>query len=564
MEHGAYEFGPFRLDPAKSLLWREGELVPLPPKALDLLLALLEQAGDVAGKQELMDRVWPDAFVEEANLSVNVATIRKVLGTLPDGSAYIETVARRGYRFVAPVKRSGRLRLAVLPFRFLGPPGADGSYLGLGLADALITRLVSSAPVSVRSTRSVQKFADGGVDPQRAAQELQVDAVLDGTVQVEGTKVRVTVQMFSVHDASAGWADQLEAERTALFDLQNALAERVARALEFRLGASPARRPSADFEAYQAYVKGRYFWSRFTPSEVQKAFVCFEQAARRDPSFALPHAGLAEAFLVVGALGALPAALAWSRAKSAARRALELDETLAEAHVCLGAVALFEAWDWTAAGTELERAVALAGGTPSPHQWYALYLHMRGRFAEAQRELRIAREMDPLSVVVQAQLALQGYLSGDHADELAQCEKALELEPHQFLPHWSLGMAYANQGRHGDAVREHEQALTLSGGMGVMRAALAWSLARAGRPQEARAALEAKSASPIGAISPYSRIAALVALGEEEAALKQLERAAEARDPWIVWMKVDPMLAPLRAHPRFAAVLARVFGAASE
>jgi DNA-binding winged helix-turn-helix (wHTH) protein/tetratricopeptide (TPR) repeat protein len=564
VERGAFEFAAYRLDPAKRLLWREGELVALPPKAVDLLLALVEQAGEVVGKQELMDRVWPDSFVEEANLSVNVATIRKVLGSQPDGQPYVETVSRRGYRFVARAKKLGRVQIAVLPFRSLGPGSEDGPFLGMGLADALITRLASSGPVAVRSTRAVLKYADGAVDPARAGQELEVDAVLDGTVQVEGTRVCVTVQMIAVRGGAPTWADRFEAERTSLFDLQNALADRVARALELRVAGKSARRPSADFEAYQAYVKGRYFWSRFTPVEVQKAFACFEEAVARDPGFALPHAGLAEAFLAVGALGILPPAMAWARASAEAQRALELDDSLAEAHVCLGAIALFQSWDWETAGRELEHAITLNAGSAGPHQWYALYLHMRGRFKEAQHELDRARELDPLSVVVHAQLALQRYLSGDHAAELALCQKTVELEPNQFLPHWSLGMALANQGRFDEAVREHERALELAGGVGAMRAALAWSLARAGRASDARAALAAGNGTLIGGASPYQKVAALVALGEDEAALTELEKAADAHDPWVVWLKVDPMLGNLPAHPRFKAVLARVFGAPAE
>lgn len=557
MTLGTFTFGPFRLDPAKSLLWRDGALVALPPKAIDLLLALVEQAGEVVGKQELLDRVWPDTFVEEANLSVNVATIRKALG---DETPYIDTVARRGYRFVAPVRRQGRLRLAVLPFRHLGPPSPDSPYIGLGLADALITRLVASGPVSVQPTRAVQAYVDGTVAPEEAGRRLQVDAVLDGSVQTDGARVAVSVQMMPLGGATQPWAERFEAERTSLFDLQNAIAERVARSLEFRLGGSPAPRPKVDFDAYQAYVKGRYFWSRFSPAEMQKAFACFEEAAKRDRAFALPHAGLAEAYMAVAALGAAPAGIAWSRAQAAAERALALDDSLAEAHVSLGAIALFRSWDWATAGRELEAGLRLNPGAAAPHQWYALYLHVRGHFAEAQRELSHALELDPLSVVVHAQLALHGYLAGDHAEELRQCEKAVELEPHQFLPRWSLGMAYANLGRFDEAICEHERAVELSGGIGTLRASVARTLAQVGRKEEARAVLAARPASPIGTISPYARVSVLVALGDENGALGALERAAKQHDPWIIWMKVDPMLAPLRGHPRFEAVLRQVHG----
>jgi DNA-binding winged helix-turn-helix (wHTH) protein/tetratricopeptide (TPR) repeat protein len=557
MEHGTIDFGPFRLDPAKRLLWREGRLVGLPPKAVDLLIALVEQAGEVVGKQELMDRVWPDTFVEEANLSVNVATIRKQLG---DGHPYIETVSRRGYRFVGTVKRQGRLRLAVLPFRALGPETPDTSYLGLGLADAVISRLAASGPVSVRPTRLVHKYAGADVDPERAAQELQVDAVLEGTLQMDGTRVRVSVQMVPVREATTAWAERFEAERTTMFDLQDAIAERVARALEFHLGERKARRPNVDFAAYQQYVKGRYFWSRFSPAEMEKAFACFDKAAALDRSFALPHSGLAEAYLVVGALGAAPKSVAWSRARKAAERALALDDSLAEAHVCLGALALFDTWDWEKARQEFEEAVTLNPGTAGPHQWYALYLHTRGRLAEAQREMDRARELDPLSVIVHTQAALHGYLSGDHAGELAECEKAVELEPNQFLPRWSLGLAYERLGRFEEALPEHVKAVELSGGLGALRASVARTLAQMGREKEARAELAAKPAARLGTISSYSRVSPLVSLGDEADALKELERAAKERDPWIVWMNVDPLLAPLRAHARFEKVRERVFG----
>jgi DNA-binding winged helix-turn-helix (wHTH) protein/tetratricopeptide (TPR) repeat protein len=557
MEHGTLEFGPFRLDPAKRLLWRDGRLVGLPPKAVDLLLALVEQAGEVVGKQELMDRVWPDTFVEEANLSVNVATIRKQLG---DEHPFIETVSRRGYRFVGAVKRQGRLRLAVLPFRALGPETSENAYLGIGLADAIINRLASSGPVSVRPTRLVQKYAGAEIEPSRVAQELQVDAILDGTLQMDGTRVRVSVQMVPVREATAGWAERFEAERTTIFDLQDAIAERVGRALEFHLGERKTRRSAVDFEAYQHYAKGRYFWSRFSPSEIEKAFVCFDKAASVDRTFALPHSGLAEAYLVVGAVGAAPKSIAWSRAAKAAERALELDDSLAEAHVSLGALALFQSWDWEKAGREFEMAMTLNPGTAGPHQWYALYLHIRGRFAEAQRELAHARELDPLSVIVHTQIALHGYLSGDHEEELLACQKAVELEPNQFLPHWSLGVAYANLGRLEDALVCHRRAVELSGGIGALRASVARTLAQMGRTKEARTELEAKATSRAGAISPYSRVSALVALGDHDAALKDLERAAKERDPWIVWMNVDPLIAALRGQPRFEKVREKVFG----
>jgi DNA-binding winged helix-turn-helix (wHTH) protein/tetratricopeptide (TPR) repeat protein len=557
-----FEFGPFRLDAAKRVLWREGLIVPLPPKALDLLVALVDQQGDVVTKDDLMKRVWPNTFVEEANLSVNVSALRKALGAQPDGRPYIETVSRRGYRFAAPEGPAGPglPTLAVLPFIALDR-GKDEAYLGAGLADALITRLGGTGRVAVRPTSAVLPYA--GRDPREAGRDLQVDAVLEGKIQRRGSRIRVTVQLLPLSGAAPAWAETFDEDVTSVFAVQDRIAEQVARALDLQLGAGErerlTRRHTEDVEAYQAYLKGRYFWSRFTGEWVERAFAYFREAVEKDPGFALPHAGLADAYLVLGFSGLVPPREAWPLAGEEARRALSLDDTVAEAHVSLGWVRLFEHWDWEGAGRELRRAIALNPSSAAARQWYALYLDMLGHYEEATSETERAQQLDPLSLVTAALVAFQSYLRRDHERGLEECRRAVELDPNHFLGRWSLGLAFQQLGRHPEAVREHRKALDSSGGSPLMRAVLARSLALAGRTSEARRTLEAlERASADGRGGSYAHATVHLALGERDAALARLEAATEERDPWLVLLKVDPMLDALRRHRRFQALRRRV------
>ena len=305
---GDYEFGRFRLDPAKPVLWRGPEIVPLTPKALAMLVVLVEHAGDVVTKQELLARVWPDTFVSEANLSVTVAALRKALGAQPDGSSYIQTVARRGYRFHGEVKGGAPARtlaLAVLPFRGIGD--AAEPHIGLGLADAVMTRLSAIPSLRVRSTGSVAHFVERPQSPHDAAVDLGVDAVLDGTFQRD--EGRVLVSAFLVHRSAAGrpWAGRFECGVGDLFALQDSLAAQVAAALGRHLAPAAkdgaARRHVPRFEAYEAYLRGRFQLARLDVDGMSKAFGHFGEAADLDPAFAEPRAGLADAHLLLGIAG---------------------------------------------------------------------------------------------------------------------------------------------------------------------------------------------------------------------------------------------------------------------
>jgi Flp pilus assembly protein TadD len=336
------------------------------------------------------------------------------------------------------------------------------------------------------------------------------------------------------------------------------VAERVAAALAS--GLSPeerrrlGRRPTESLEAYQAYCRGRFFWGRFSRPWVEKAMACFYEAAALDPRYALPHAGLADAFLVAALAGALPPGEAWALAGESSERALALGADIPEPHVSAGFLRLFRDWDWDGAERELRLAVDLAPESTAPHQWLGLVLDLRGRREEAASALRRAQEGDPLSIVVLALAGLHAAFGADHEGELAHARRALELDPHQLLGHWAVGGALQNLGRHDEALEEHRRAFDLAPDSAFVRPVLARSLALAGRADDARALVVAAEASP------YQLATVHLALGEVERAEDLLAEAARRRDPWIVILAVDPMMRPLRGRPLVETLVRRVSG----
>jgi DNA-binding winged helix-turn-helix (wHTH) protein/Tfp pilus assembly protein PilF len=559
------QFGSFRLDATQLLLWKDGEVVPLAPKAAELLLALIEKAGRVISKDELMERVWPGTFVEEANLSVQISALRKALGKQTDGREHIDTLARRGYRFAAEVRSSERLAprsLAVLPFKSLDASQED-EQLGLGMADALITRIGALGQILVVPTGRVARFAHTSDEPVRIARELGVDALLDGHVQRDGQRIRVTVQLISALDGTTLWAEQNEQTYTDLFTLQGRLSESLAGALSLRLGATEhallTRHPTADTEAYEACLRGRYLWNKLTPAWLLKAQEAFEQALKIDPGYARAHAGLADTLTGLALYGAGRPSELWPRAEAAAAKAVELDPGLAEARVALAYVRLFGAWAWDETERELKRAVELAPNSAQPHHWYALFLGLTGRFVKAAVELRRARSIDPLSLSINTNIGIQLYLTRETEREIAERNKTLDLEPDFALGHWALGLAYEQQERWDAAIAAQQKAVELTGGNALMKTILGRYYATAGRRAEALAVLdELTHPEPGTFVSPYVLATIHAALDDHDGAFACIDEALALRDHWLVSIKVDPKVDPLRADKRFDQVLTAV------
>ena len=367
-----YEFGPFRLEVAEHLLLRNGETIPLQPKVFELLLVLVKHHGHLLGKDELLKAVWPDTVVEEINLANNVSILRKALGESGNGQRFIETVPRRGYRFVAPVReQKGEIAtpdvaegaqppivdapsiaiksIAVLPFKPIVANDRNEA-LEIGMADTLITRLSSLRNLIVRPTSAVRKYDMLDQDPLAAGREQRVDAVLESSFQRSGEKIRVTMRLVNVRDGSALWAYQCDEDYTDVFAAQDSISEKVARALMPGLTGDEqrllAKRYTDNFEAYQLYVKGSFFWDKRTEEGIKKSVEYFEQAIRLDPNYALAYAGLATSYVTTSYREMVPPAEASSRAEAAARKALEIDEQLGQAHSAL-AVLHFRNLEWS-------------------------------------------------------------------------------------------------------------------------------------------------------------------------------------------------------------------------
>lgn len=558
----AYEFGPFRFDVPNRLLLRAGVVVPLKPKEIETLLLLLINHGRVMNKEELMRVLWPDASVDEANLTQNIYALRNALGQGQERSGYIETIPRRGYRFMAEVTTHAgtELRsLAVLPFTSL-PAAVRDEWLEVGIADALVTALGSSGLLTVRPIAASRRYEDVDHDPLAAARAMQVDAVLDGSIQRSGSTIRVTARLIRAGDGATLWAGRFHEAITAIFDLQDTIAERITTALELKLrGAEKARltkRYTSHSEAYQFYLNGRYNLTKSTEDGLRKAIGFFEQAIAADPQYALAYVGIADAYTALDWFGVLSTHDSNPHAFAAARQALALDPELAEAHATL-AVALQYRWDWTGAEEAFRRAIAANPGYAAARQWFGLHLSFRSRFDEALSQMARAQQLDPTSLTIRAQRALILYFARRYADAIRECRNILDVEPAHDEARIYLALSLVETSASANAVAELRR--TGLAGTPDVKAMLAGALASAGRPDEARSIVAALVAGdPAGYIPRFWIAAALVALGQFEDALAQLEAASRDPDDSYAGINVAPLFDAIRWQPRFQALVTGV------
>jgi len=580
-----YEFGPFTLDAAEQLLLRDGQPVALKPKIFDLLLVLVQNSGHVVHKNELMSRVWPDTVVEENNLTVSIFVLRKALGETHNGHRYIETVPKRGYRFAADVTveatGSGSSTqiginsltvtndarslitnvqsLAVLPFTILGAEAQD-DYLGLGLADALITKLSNIKQVAVRPTSAVRNCVEK--DPVSAGRWLRVSAVLEGAIQLRNEEIRVTVQLVSVRDGRTVWAEKFNEKFTNIFAIEDLISEEVARALELRLTAEELAQLSWHYtentQAYQAYLKGRYFLERMTPEGIEKGIESFELAIRTDSNYALAYAGLADCHTYLGACEFIPPKDAGPKAEAAARKAIEIDNNLAEAHAAVGYCKMFD-WDWSSAERELKLAIELNPTSAIVHQRYAVYLRFVQRFEEALAEGRRAVELDPTSHARNASVGGTLYFAGHYDQAIEQLRRALELESNNGFARVLLGRAYAQKGMFEQAKTEYEKLVSITGKVPESLAHRGHLCAKSGKNKVALELLnELEELYKSEYVPHYYKAFFYTALGRHAEAFESLERAYQGHEISLCILGIDPMLDDLRDDPRFLDLLQRI------
>lgn len=562
-----FRFGPFRLVTTERALLREGELVPLTPKVFDLLHEIVQHHGRVVAREEIMRTVWPDSFVEEGNLSVSIFMLRKALASGHAGPKYIETIPKRGYRFAGKVREfweegssdSTVRSMAVLPFKSLGSDEL-GEYIGQGMADALITKLSAMRRLIVRPTSAVLKYTSFDSDPVAAGRGLKVGAVLEGSVQRLGERIRVTVQLVGVRSGAPLWAEKFDERFTDIFTVEDSISARVADALLFNLLIDEKRslhkRHTENREAYQYYLQGRFHWNKRTGQGLRKSIECFRAAIERDPHYALAYAGLADSFAILAAYGALPPAEFAPGAKMAAQRALELDESLAEAHTSLAYVKFAYDWDWKGAEREFQRAMRLNPNYTTAYNWYSIYLMAKGRKEESLSTIRRAQEIDPISMPINAMAAWLLYFARDYDRAIKQCQEILDLEPNYMTAHYFLGCACLHMGAFEKATREFRRCDELSGVLPPSLAMIAHTAVKSGHRKKALAVLaDLKERSAHGYVSPYLIASVCGAVGQHSEAFEWLKKACEIRDTWLFNAQVDPILDSVRTDPRYKNLL---------
>ena len=449
--------------------------------------------------------------------------------------------------------------IAVLPFKPVNPNSSD-DYLGLGLADVLITRLSSLQQVVVQPISQVRKYDNLEQHPVAAGRELRVEAVLEGTFQKIDNQLRVTARLINVQDGQALWSGQFDKQFTDIFKVQDSISEQVASALALRL--TPEKRLLLtkqginNPEAYQLYLKGRYHWNKRTAADLKKAIVYFDQAIAISPNAAPAYVGLADCYNLLSFYDASPAHEAFPKAKDAVLRALELDETMAEAHTSLGWIRWVYEWDWPAAERAFQRAIALNPNYVTAHHWYGWCLVQRGQFDEGLARMKRAMELEPLSFIIQTQLGASLFYLGQTDQAIEQYRKVLDLDSNFVRAHFYLGQAYEQKGMYAEAIVELKQALALSPDSVEYQAGLGHAYACSGDLRQARRILDQLiEMSKRQYISRYSIALLYTSLSQQDQAFTWLNQGAKERSSRLTRLKVDPRFAPLRPDPRFAELL---------
>ena len=451
--------------------------------------------------------------------------------------------------------------LAVLPLENLSGK-SDQDYFADGMTDELITHLAQISSLRVTSRTSVMRFKGVSEPMPQIARELNVDAIIEGSVLRAGDRVRISAQLIDPATDRHIWAQTYERDFGDVLALQSEVARAIAQEIKVKLTPQEQTRlaesPHVNAAAYELYLRGRYYWNQRTPDGLQKGLEYFKQAIAEDPGYALGYSGLADSYLSLGDLGVLESNVAVPDAKAAAEKALELDDNLAEAHASLGLASLGDHLNWRQAEKELKRAIELNPNYASAYQWYASTLAVMGRRDDMVRDARRAQELDPLSPIINAFLGHVYILARRYDDAVQQCRRTLEVDPGFPVAHLYLGMAYSQKGRHEEAIAEVQKSINLSQGSPVMVAALGYTYAAAGKKGEALRVLQ-ELLEPAKRKFVLSVDVAIIyaAMGERDPAFQWLDKALEDGSLGSASLKLDPILDGLRGDPRFADLLRR-------
>jgi TolB-like protein/DNA-binding winged helix-turn-helix (wHTH) protein/Flp pilus assembly protein TadD len=635
-------FGVFEIDLRAGELRKRGIRIKLQGQPFLLLVTLLKQRGELVTREELRRTLWPeDTFIDfDHSLGTGINKLREVLGDSAANPRFIETLPRRGYRFIAPIEAVGASEgppvvseaapeeqapttgnsigvrdhdqvdlpkettvgehprrpfawkiagfalllfsaifmvwilhsgsrpppsirsLAVLPLENLSGD-ASQDYFSDGMTDELITELGQISELRVISRTSAMTYKGAHKPLPQIARELNVDAVVEGTVLRSGNGVRITAQLIRASADKHLWAQSYEVELRDILALQKTVARSIAEQIRIKLNPNEQaelkhQRP-VNAEAYEAYLKGRYFWNKRTGDGLKKAIDYFNQAIEDDPNYAQAYSGLADSYALMGdwEYGLLPPTEAFPKAKAAATKALTLDNTLGEAHTSLAFVLDLFDWDWAAAEREYRQAIELSPSYATAHQWYTWHLILLGRNSEAITEMRKAESLDPLSLIISADMADVLHIARRYDESIQQSRKTMEMDPRFAVTHYQLGQAYVQKGMYNEGIAELQKAIGFSGGNKTFTSNLAHAYATSGRRNEALEILNDLKNRSNNGFSNASEIALIyVGLDEQDQAMTWLEKAyGERFNPSVL---LRPSFDPLRSDPRFQDLLRRI------
>jgi TolB-like protein/DNA-binding winged helix-turn-helix (wHTH) protein/tetratricopeptide (TPR) repeat protein len=622
-------FGAFEADVRAGELKKAGRRIDLQEQPFRLLVMLLDRPGQVVTREELHSELWPQTIVDfDHGLNKAVSKLRNALGDSSNLPRFVETVARRGYRFLADVTvvrkpgvkdapggaapsvvaapgplltpnqelRSGKqawalfglgtvaaLAAASLAAWFLFPliysPVAIHSlavlplenvsgdvsqdYFADGMTDELITRLAQISTLRVISRTSAMKYKHAPKPLSEVARDLAVDAVIEGSVSRSGDRVRITAEMIDAHSDKHIWSESYDEDIRDTLLLQSRVTRAIAK--QIRTIVNPQEQLSlvkskvVDPDAYEAYLKGRYFWNKRTREGLGTAIENFNRAITIDPGYAEAYSGLADAYAIAGdwKYGLLPPQDAFPKATAAAAKALALDNDLGEAHASLAFALDLYGWDWDAAETQYKQAIQLAPGYATAHQWYSWHLFMVGRDEDALLELRRAKSLDPLSLIINADIADELSVAHHYDEAVEQSQKTLGMDTNFAIGHYELGQALVQKHMYDAAIAEFQKAIDLSGHSGAFDSYLGYAYAVSGREEDALKIIDDLESQHPGNHSVDPDIALIyVGLGDGKEAISRLNKAIEARFKASILRR--PAFDPLRLDPRFQDLLHRM------
>jgi len=623
-------FGPFEVDLRANQPRKHGIRIKLQEKPFQFLALLLERPGEVVTREQLRDQLWPsDTFVDfEGSLNTAANRLRHVLGDSAEFPRFIETIPRKGYRFIYPVapvnstvvsaealhragstgqaesivgrptrlwrkfaipalalslvallivvavalrftvqgwktisQEPGKIMLAVLPFENLsGDPQQE--YFSDGLTDEMITQLgrLQPARLGVIARTSAMQYKGRRQNLAHVATELGVDYLLEGSVRRSNGRVRISAQLVQARDQTQLWAESYERETSDVLAIQREVGDRVARSLALELlpagETARARGSSSNAAAYDAYLRGRYVWNRRTEEGLRRSVEYFGQAIRLDPNYAAAYAGLADSYIVLAAWFYMKPNEAYPKAEAAAVKALEINESLPEAHSSMGVIAWEYHRDRARADKEFQLALQLNPGYATAHQWYAEFLSADGRHEEALAAIHRARELDPLSLIINSVVGYIYYYARRYDEAIVACRKTLELDPDFGPAHLYLSWIYIQKGMHDESAAERRKAMARSSldnqnEAGYQAAFKAEGITGARRWLVAERIKQSKREY----VPPYWIAVLYAGLAEPDKAFEWLEKAYRQNDPSLTRIKVDPKLDPIRSDPRFASLV---------